>query len=86
MKEYFLMRTWQTILLLVCFVPFAAYSELIGLDGRAEPIGLDRSAQTVFAAAKNSVVQVRTLLKGSQSQNSIGSGFYVSEDGLVITN
>ncbi len=86
MKEYFLMRTWQTILLLVCFAPFVAYSETIDLNERAEPIGLDRSAQTVFAAAKDSVVQVRTLLKGSQSQNSIGSGFYVSEDGLVITN
>jgi S1-C subfamily serine protease len=71
------MHIWQAILLLGCFNSFAASSEPTDLDGRA---------QVVFAAAKDSVVQIRTLLKGSQSQNSIGSGFYVSDDGLVITN
>lgn len=43
-------------------------------------------AHEVFDTVKDSVVQIRTLLKGSQSQNSIGSGFYVSDDGLVISN
>ena len=71
------MRTWQVILLLACFISVAAHSAPANPDGRS---------QVVFAAAKVSVVQIRTLLKGSQSQNSIGSGFYVSDDGLVFTN
>lgn len=52
----------------------------------AAPASLDDKAQAVFSSVKGSVLQIRTLLKGSQSQNSIGSGFYVSDDGLVITN
>ncbi len=70
-------RTQLFILLLTCFIPVAAHSE---------PTGLNSQAEVVFAATKVSVVQIRTLLKGSKSQNSIGSGFYVSDDGLVITN
>ena len=77
MKAVFLMRAWQAILLLISFASVAAESAPNNLDGQA---------QVVFSAAKGSVVQIRTLLKGSQSQNSIGSGFYVSDDGLVITN
>jgi len=77
LKTVFVVRIWQAVLLLVCFAPVAAYPVSSDLDGRA---------QVVFAAAKNSVVQIRTLLKGSQSQNSIGSGFYVSDDGLIVTN
>jgi len=67
----------QLILLLACLVSITAHSA---------PASPDSQAQVVFAAAKVSVVQIRTLLKGSQSQNSVGSGFYVSDDGLVVTN
>lgn len=56
------------------------------LIGFAAPASLDVRAQAVFSTVKDSVLQIRTLLKGSQSQNSIGSGFFVSGDGLVITN
>jgi hypothetical protein len=59
------------------FIPFTTSAAPASLDGRA---------QAVFSSVKGSVLQIRTLLKGSQSQNSIGSGFYVSDDGLVITN
>lgn len=71
------MRTWQFFLLFICLIPAAAHAVPAEHDGRA---------QAVFASVKDSVVQIRTLLKGSQSQNSIGSGFYVSDDGLIITN
>lgn len=71
------MRMRQLILLLAIIVPAASYAAPTNPDGRS---------QAVYAAAKVSVVQIRTLLKGSQSQNSIGSGFYVSDDGLVFTN
>lgn len=71
------MRTRQVILLLACFISATAHSE---------PASRDSRAQVIFATAKASVVQIRTLLKGSKSQNSVGSGFYVSDDGLVITN
>lgn len=64
-------------MLLACLVSVTAYAAPASPDGRA---------QAVFAAAKVSVVQIRTLLKGSKSQNSVGSGFYVSDDGLVVTN
>lgn len=52
----------------------------------APPAPRDNHAQAVFAAVRASVLQVRTLLKGSQSQNAIGSGFVVSGDGLVLSN
>lgn len=71
------MRTRQVILFLACFIAVTAHSEPASPDGQA---------QAIFATAKASVVQIRTLLKGSKSQNSVGSGFYVSDDGLVITN
>ena len=40
----------------------------------------------LFQAAKDKVVKVRVVLKATQSQAAVGSGFLVSEDGLVVTN
>lgn len=47
---------------------------------------VEGQARVVFTEVKDAVLQIRTLLKGSGSQNSTGSGFSVSDDGLVITN
>ena len=45
-----------------------------------------KDGERVFANAKAAVLQIRMQSIGSDSQNSTGSGFLVSADGLVITN
>lgn len=47
---------------------------------------LSTTAERVYEFAKPRIVQVRTLLQSAGRQSSIGSGFFVSEDGLAITN
>jgi len=42
--------------------------------------------QRAFAGARAKLLQVRTLLRGQDSQASVGSGFLVSDDGLLVTN
>lgn len=59
---------------------------IIQLSSLATASSLDNKTQAVFSKAKDSVLQIRTLLKGGRSQNSIGSGFFVSDNGLIITN
>ena len=44
------------------------------------------SARKVYEQARSQLVQIRTLLKGRASQTSVGSGFFVSTDGHIITN
>jgi hypothetical protein len=78
LKTISFMRAWQGILCVICFIASPVFGEPAPL--------VEGPTQEVFAAVKDSVVQIRTLLKGSQSQNSIGSGFYVSDDGLIVTN
>ena len=52
--------------------------------GAAAPVS--PSAQRLYERARGQLVQVRTLLKGQDSQASVGSGFVVGDDGLIITN
>lgn len=44
------------------------------------------SASTVFEAAKDRIYQIRTLTQDGAAENSTGSGFLVSRDGLIATN
>ncbi len=50
----------------------------------AAPVSL--SARKVYEQARSQLVQIRTVLKGRASQTSVGSGFFVSTDGHIVTN
>lgn len=44
------------------------------------------AAEGIYAAARPSLLQIRTLIEAAGRQSTIGSGFLVSADGLAITN
>jgi serine protease Do len=48
------------------------------------PVSL--SARKVYEQARSQLVQIRTVLKGRASQTSVGSGFFVTDQGHIITN
>ncbi len=50
------------------------------------PAPVSASAQRIYHEAKGQLLQVRTLLKGQDSQASVGSGFLVSDEGHILTN
>ena len=50
----------------------------------AAPVSL--SARKIYEQARSQLVQIRTVLKGQASQTSVGSGFFVTRDGLIVTN
>lgn len=52
----------------------------------ASGASLSPSAQRVYERARQQLVQVRTLLRGQDSQSSVGSGFFVGSVGLILTN
>jgi serine protease Do len=52
----------------------------------AAPAAVSASAQRLYEDARGQLLQVRTLLKGQDSQASVGSGFLVSDEGHIITN
>jgi serine protease Do len=51
-----------------------------------EPPPLSASARRVYEGARSQLLQVRTLLRGQDSQASVGSGFLVSDEGHILTN
>ena len=51
-----------------------------------QPQTLSASAQRIYNEARAELLQVRTLLKGQDTQASVGSGFLVTDAGHIITN
>ena len=47
---------------------------------------LAATGDSIYANARERLLQIRTLLKTSGNQSSLGSGFAVTADGLVVTN
>ncbi len=52
----------------------------------APPAPPSSIARTLYEAQKDKLVQIRVLLSGAESQSSAGSGFFVTADGLIVTN
>ena len=50
------------------------------------PAPVSLSARKVYEQARSQLVQIRTVLKGRASQTSVGSGFFVSREGHIVTN
>lgn len=61
-------------------------SVVLDQDAAAARQPLSNTGEAVYAAARPRLLQIRTLVGGSGSQSSIGSGFLVSRDGLAVTN
>ncbi len=68
--------------------PASAASGLAAADAApsaaAAPVSL--SARKIYEQARSQLLQIRTVLKGRASQTSVGSGFFVTKEGLIVTN
>jgi S1-C subfamily serine protease len=82
MFEFTAGRKSQAMLrvLLLCASLFAASA---GADSETPA---DGDAQRIYARVRPSLLQVRTIVESAQGQSTLGSGFVVSQDGLVVTN
>ena len=47
---------------------------------------MSAAAESIYAAARPGLLQIRTLVEAAGRQSSIGSGFLVTSDGLAVTN
>jgi serine protease Do len=81
-------------LLLAAVMPAAALAQGQGAPAAAPPAPstaaapapVSRDAQRAYETARDKLVQIRTLLRNTNTQAGVGSGFFVSADGLIVTN
>jgi len=71
--------------------PIAAETPEAPGKAGAQPVAaqapvLSRDARRIHELSRDKLLQIRTLLRNSNTQASIGSGFFVSADGLIMTN
>jgi len=65
----------------------ASAPEATGVAAPALPSApVSLSARKVYEQARSQLVQIRTVLKGQASQTSVGSGFFVTDQGHIVTN
>jgi hypothetical protein len=90
MKSRLAARLWTSLplgLLMVCSLGVqAAPVQPPDPAAPAASAPVSASAQRLYEGARAQLLQVRTLLKGQDSQASVGSGFLVSNEGHIITN
>ncbi|MBS0449019.1 MAG: trypsin-like peptidase domain-containing protein [Proteobacteria bacterium] len=91
-----LLRAWACAGLLSCgaiaawgqaaSAPVAPGAPAAAEQAASAPPPVSQSARRIYEEARSELVQIRTVLKGRASQTSVGSGFFVSPDGHIITN
>ncbi|MES2947778.1 MAG: serine protease [Pseudomonadota bacterium] len=70
---------------LLCASPLLAQTKALPAPAAIQQ-PLSHDAQRAYEGARDKLVQIRTLLRNSDTQASVGSGFFVSASGLIITN
>jgi S1-C subfamily serine protease len=55
-------------------------------ESRDEPPPITSQAAGIYAQARQRIMQIRTLVTNTSQQSSLGSGFFVSADGIAVTN
>ena len=79
-------RRFMTAFVLGMLCIHFAHAQTAAPGGTQAPAQVSRDAQRAYETTRDKLVQIRTLLRNSNTQASLGSGFFVSDDGLIITN
>ena len=79
------LRSVLIVTTVVAFFVASIFSTAVSADSFIANQDLE-NASKVFEAAKGRIYQIRTLTQDGAAENSTGSGFLVSQDGLIATN